>query len=73
MYVIGMVPACDFTDRTYASPVQGAHVIARGATGRYCAVMWAGPEYLAERGIEPLSYSEAVSNVLKNGDGYVEF
>lgn len=73
MYVVGMVPACDFTDTTYPEPVQGAHVIARGATGRYCAVMWAGPEYLAECGISPLSYSEAVSIVLKNGDGYVEF
>jgi hypothetical protein len=73
MYVIGMVPSCDFTDTTYPEPVQGAHVIARGYSGRYCVVMYAGPEWLAKSGIVPLSYSEAVSTVLKNGDGYVEF
>lgn len=73
MYVTGMVGECDFTDTKYDVPMQGAHVIARGYSGRYCVVMYAGPEWLAKSGIVPLSYSEAVSTVLKNGDGYVEF
>jgi hypothetical protein len=73
MYVVGMVSECDFTDTKYPEPVRGALCVARGATGRYCVVMYAGPEFLARHGIVPLSYSEAVSIVLKNGDGYVEF
>ncbi len=41
---------CDFTGRQYAEPVDGAGFFARGATGRVCLVMQAGPEWLAEYG-----------------------
>ena len=55
MYMEGKVTECDFTDSHYDEPVDGAHVLARGATGRWCCVMWAGPEYLAENNIETVS------------------
>ena len=73
MFVQRSVRECDFTDKKYSKPVQGAAVIARGATGRYCEVVWAGPEYLASIGAEVLSYEQAVAEVHRRGDGWVEF
>lgn len=73
MFVQAKVLECDFDGVHYADYVDGAYVVARGATGRYCAVMYAGPDYLKRSDITPLTYDEAVAQVERNGDGWVEF
>jgi len=40
------VQECDVTGEAYPYPVEGAHIFDRGATGRVCCVMYAGPEYV---------------------------
>lgn len=67
MWVELLVTECDFTGRKYANKVKGAGAIAKGATGRACVVMWAGPEYLKERDITPLSYEDAVTEAESRG------
>jgi len=52
MLVEGVVTECDFSQRRYDAPVQGAWVVAQGATGRWCTVMHVGPEYIRENGLE---------------------
>ena len=52
MLVKGVVKECDFTDTRYEIAVQGAWLVAQGATGRWCTVMHAGPEYIREHGLE---------------------
>ena len=59
MYIAGKVTECDFSGKTYDKPVEGAHALARGATGRVCCVMYVGPEYLAEQGIKLSTREEA--------------
>ena len=48
MLVRMTVPCCDFTDVRYPGGVEGGGYIARGATGRWCIVMFAGPEQVAK-------------------------
>ena len=43
--------SCDFTLTQYDAPVRGAGMVAQGATGRYCVVMVAGPEWIADNPI----------------------
>lgn len=52
MLVKGVVKECDFGQRRYDAPVQGAWVVAQGATGRWCTVMYMGPEYIRDFGLE---------------------
>ena len=52
MFIKAMVNECDFTGEKYSPVVEGAHVYARGASGRWCVVMYAGPKYMAESGYE---------------------
>lgn len=66
MYVKRNVVECDFTDRTYDRGVPGCAAIARGATGRWCEVMWMGPEYMAENNVEAKEYDEAVAWLKEN-------
>jgi hypothetical protein len=73
MYVQAMVRECDFSDRKYNSPVMGAMVVSRGATGRYCPVMFVGPEILAQHNCVPLTEQEAYSKIAMAGDGYPDF
>lgn len=73
MYVSMQVPMCDIEGVQYDSPVQGAGIVVRGATGRYCVTMYIGPEMLERSGIVPMSYEEAVSMIESKKDGYVEF
>lgn len=73
MYVAAMVRECDFSDRKYAEPVLGAMAVARGASGRYCPVMFVGPELLAEHGVIPLTEAEARAKIAAAGDGYADF
>jgi hypothetical protein len=64
MFITGKVTECDFTQREYAEPVYGAHCISQGATGRFCCVMYAGPEYLRRENIKPISRHEAIEKCL---------
>jgi hypothetical protein len=73
MYVQAMVRECDFSDRKYNSPVMGAMVVSRGASGRYCPVMFVGPEILAQHNCVPLTEQEAYSKIAMAGDGYPDF
>jgi hypothetical protein len=73
MYVAAMVTECDFSDRRYDVPVQGAMAVARGASGRYCAVMFVGPEILAQHGVTPLTEEQAHARIKLAGDGYADF
>ena len=66
MYVERNVPECDFTDTKYEKSVPGCAALARGATGRWCEVMWMGPEYMAENDIKPMTYEEAVTYLEEN-------
>ena len=72
MFVESYVPECDFTKTVYPSVVKGAYAVARGATGRYCAVMYVGPEYIAEKGLTVISRVEAFDLIEKEG-GYADF
>ena len=71
-----MVSECDMTRTKYDREVEGAHVISRSAVGRHTCVLYAGPEYLADKGITPLEYdvaiAEASSYIDVNG-GYIDF
>jgi hypothetical protein len=71
MIIARMVNHCDFTDTKYDPPVMGVAIIAQGATGRWCEVMWAGPEYAKEQGFEPIPYDEAFAKA--EADGYADF
>ena len=51
MLLEGLVNECDFYQKDYQGPVQGAWVLAQGATGRWCTVMYAGPEYLRDNNL----------------------
>jgi hypothetical protein len=73
MYVQAMVRECDFSDRKYEVPVLGAMAVARGASGRYCPVMFVGPEILAQHGVTALTEEEAYAKIKLNGDGYADF
>lgn len=72
MYVESYVPECDITKRVYPSVVKGAYAVAQGATGRYCAVLYIGPEYIAERGLTVHTREEAFALIEKEG-GYADF
>lgn len=73
MWMTEYVRNCDFTGTEYDEPVVGAWALAQGATGRYCCVMWAGPEYVAENGIKPISREEAERQIEEMGDAWADF
>ena len=70
MYIKMKVRECDFTGKQYETAVDGIGCVARGATGRHCVVMYAGPEYVAKHGLVAMEYEEAVAEIQsrKNGD-----
>lgn len=72
MYVEAFVPMCDVNNIKYPQAVKGAYVVARGATGRYCAVLYVGPEAIAEEGLVVKTYEEAVAIAEAEG-GFVDF
>jgi len=74
MFIQAYVSECDFTGVKYDRPTMGAHAIARGATGRWCAVMYAGPEYLAEGNYTTMTHDEAEAYIAENHpDDYLDF
>lgn len=72
MFVEALVRECDFTGNRYDTPVQGAWAVAQGATGRWCAVMYVGPEEILRSSIKVLTYEEAVARAEEIG-GEVDF
>jgi hypothetical protein len=68
MIIKANVSTCDITDRNYGKYVEGAAALARGATGRWCAVLWFGPEYIADNDLKIISREEAVKRVEALGD-----
>ena len=72
MFVSAKVPSCDLTDRNYGKFVDGAYAIARGATGRWCAVMYVGPEWLAENKVAVRDHNEVV-NELEAKNEFIDF
>ena len=73
MYINQMVRECDFTGEVYSTPVAGAAAVARGATGRWCEVMHAGPEYLEKNAVCVITPEAARIIIEKSGDGYADF
>jgi hypothetical protein len=71
------VPCCDFTDTRYPDGVEGGGYLARGATGRWCVVMYAGPEQVARHiaaGGAIISAEEAYAKIeAKNNGEYADF
>jgi len=72
MYVAMNVPACDFRGTNYPKVVEGAGCLAQGATGRWCVVMYAGPEWLAAHNITPITHEDALTEIEELG-GYADF
>lgn len=72
MFVQALVPNCDFEDIQYEQPVKGAWAVAQGATGRWCCVMYVGPEWLEKSGQKVLTYDEAVAQAERLG-GEIDF
>lgn len=73
MFMKALVNECDFTGTKYDSPVEGAWCLAQGATGRYCCVMYAGPEFLASNSYTLLTREEAEAQVEKEEGAWVDF
>ena len=74
MYIKMMVSECDYTDRKYEAPVEGAGILVRGASGRWCIVMWVGPEYLKETNTNVILPEEALREIRKiYPNAHVEF
>lgn len=77
MLVEMMVPECDFTDQKFPRPVKGGGYIARGATGRWCIVMYAGPKQVETHiasGGKVMTMSEAYNFINElGGDDYPDF
>jgi hypothetical protein len=71
------VPCCDFTNEQFPCGVEGGGYIDRGATGRWCVVMYAGPQQVAKHvtaGGVVLSEEEAYAYVASQGNGdYADF
>ena len=67
MLIEASVNYCDFTGVEYDDYVSGGAILARGATGRWCQVMWAGPEWVAQHiasGGEIFTAEEAESHIM---------
>lgn len=72
MYVETYVNTCDFSGTKYDGAVKGAAAVCQGATGRWCEVLWVGPEYIDEKGLKVLSREEAYA-IVENEGGYADF
>ncbi len=74
MIVSTYVTHCDVTERSYIKPVLGAAAIARGATGRWCEVLWFGPEIVEQEGYVTITVEEAYAKIAARGNGdYADF
>ena len=67
MIIEQQVTHCDMTQTEYPKPVPGGGYLAQGATGRWCVVMWAGPEYIRQHKIKLMTREEAIEEIGDNG------
>jgi len=72
MFVEAMVTHCDINEINYPQPVKGVAALAQSAAGRWCQVLWFGPEYVAENGVQALTYEQAVAQAEAIG-GEIDF
>ena len=74
MLVEGLVSECDFSGIKYQGNVWGAWVVAQGATGRWCTVMYVGPEYIRNNHLKTqvLTVEQAYRQIDLKG-GYPDF
>lgn len=70
MFVYAKVFDCDATDVRYPEPVTGLYGVARGATGRWCAVMSFGPEICDKQNLwdKAMTVEEARQEIENKGD-----
>jgi hypothetical protein len=70
MMVFGTITECDITGTKYPRPIQGIHCLARGATGRWCCVMYIGPDSPTWVSHIPhvISVEEAAAKIESMGD-----
>ena len=76
MIIFKKVTECDMTKQEYFEAVEGIAYVAQGASGRWCEVLWGGPEELAKleaEGIEILTEEQARNKILTSGNGWVDF
>ncbi len=71
MYMKAKVSECDYTGKTYPELVEGAYVLAQGATGRWCPVMFVGPEWLTKHKPEILTEEQVEKELITLG-GWLE-
>lgn len=73
MWIKTTIFHCDFSDRKYPQGIDGAGALAQGATGRWCVVMWAGPEEIEKQGIEPEDPEVVRTRLNEEGNGWCDF
>ena len=67
MYIKGMVDKCDHTGEEYPTMVEGVWALAQGATGRFCAVLWFGPHYAEQAGLEVWTREQCEAHAKSKG------
>ena len=72
MFVQRLVTQCDMSGRVYSEPTEGAAIVTQGATGRWCEVLWVGPEHVNEVCANVKTYDEAVAYASMRG-GEIDF
>lgn len=70
MLIRTKVTECDFTNTVYRRPVDGYAIVQRGATGRWCVVMHAGPEAQLDTS---RVYTPEQARIECNKTGYADF
>jgi len=76
MIIHRQVKECDFTGAKYPDHVDGIAYIAQGNTGRWCEVLWGGPEEKARiesDGEEILTEEQARKIIIESGNGWPDF
>ena len=74
MYIKSMVRECDMSGDKFDVAVEGAGILCRGATGRWCVVLECGPAYLEANGIVPEDEDVVRNRIDSAPDGdYADF
>lgn len=76
MWLKSKVKECDFLGISYLQEVDGCYAIAQGASGRWCPVMVAGPDFIEkcrEQGEVDLLTYEEVEKIIEERGGWLEF
>jgi hypothetical protein len=55
MYMKSVVSFCDFQEKVYREPIDGAVFLQELKPGIWSAAMNVGPEYISQHGIKPLT------------------